>query len=58
MKDEFYMDIRIQAHNYMYDVLRLIDFTKQCKNHTNLNLLKKTRIPNDVINNMISKYLM
>ena len=55
-KNEFYIDIRIQAHNYIYDVLRLIDFTKQCTNHINLNLLKKTKIPNDVIDAIISKY--
>ena len=43
--------------NYTFDVLRLRDFNEQCKNHINLNLLKQTRIPNDVIENIIKVYL-
>ena len=43
--------------NYTFDVLRLRDFNEQCKNHINLNRLKKTRIPNDVIDNIIKYFL-
>ena len=57
IKDEYYMDIRIQVNNYMYDVLRLNDFNEQCKNHINLNLLKKTKIPIDVIDNIIKYFI-
>ena len=57
MKNEWYPDIQREINEYIYDVLRLRDFNEQCKNHINLNRLKKTRIPNDVIDNIIKYFL-
>ena len=48
-----YYDVR----KFACDLLRYNDYNEQCKNHINLNLLKKSIIPNDVIDNVISKYL-
>ena len=49
-----YYDVR----KFACDLLRYNDYNEQCKNYINLNLLKKSIIPNDVIDNVISKYLM
>ena len=48
-----YYDVR----KFACDILRYKDYNEQCKNHINLNRLKKTRIPNDVIDNIIKYFL-
>ena len=57
MKDEFYQDIKSQTNVYIYDVLRFVDYNEQCKNHVKLNLLKQTKIPNEVIEKLIKLFL-
>ena len=48
-----YYDVR----KFACDLLRYNDYNEQCKNHINLNLLKQSRIPNDVIYNIIKHFL-
>ena len=45
------------VRKFACDLLRYKDYNQQCKNHINLNLLKKTRIPNDVIDNIIKYFI-
>ena len=48
-----YYDVR----KFACDLLRYKDYNAQCKNQINLNLLKKTRIPIDVIDNIIKYFI-